>query len=417
MAACGGGAAETRPPASAPLPDDEPEAPAARRRLRARCRRHPSTSRKARRACKRRTRSARRSCSSKRSPTIRTTRAPQLDLGIAREMQNDAKGAEAAYRRAIEIEPGLAEALNNLGVLLRDRGDLDEAVALLRARGQEQPAFGVGAGQPRPGAGRSRRCGGRRARVSRGDRDRTERGDDAGEPRPVVDRARRRGGRARAATHRARGGVGQSSGAGRDRQRPAPCGRRAGRAASDARRGANRHAADAGDSVASSRSRSARPTIATARSPRSNRRSRSIRSTPPRTTCWRTCWPPPAACPTRASTTSATSRSNPRARKPSKRARRLKLLKAKYAPCLWQRAELRAALVHGRARAGHEDLVALAARSLRLDEPRFAEQPRGRGARFLQLRALEDLADELPAGASTAAAISSARMYSSKLKN
>ena len=35
-------------------------------------------------------------------------------------MQDDPRGAAAAYARAIEIDPNFAEALNNLGVLRRD---------------------------------------------------------------------------------------------------------------------------------------------------------------------------------------------------------------------------------------------------------------------------------------------------------
>lgn len=54
-----------------------------------------------------------------------------LDLGIVREMLDDKQGAESAYRKAIEVDGTLAEALNNLGVLVRERGALDEAVALL----------------------------------------------------------------------------------------------------------------------------------------------------------------------------------------------------------------------------------------------------------------------------------------------
>jgi Flp pilus assembly protein TadD len=46
-------------------------------------------------------------------------------------MLEDLEGAEVAYRKALEIDPSFAEAQNNLGVLLRDRGSLEEATDLL----------------------------------------------------------------------------------------------------------------------------------------------------------------------------------------------------------------------------------------------------------------------------------------------
>ena len=57
-----------------------------------------------------------------------------LDLGITAEALGDAKAAEQAYRKAVELAPDLAEAHNNLGVLLRDRDELEEAVVELNPR-------------------------------------------------------------------------------------------------------------------------------------------------------------------------------------------------------------------------------------------------------------------------------------------
>jgi Tfp pilus assembly protein PilF len=55
-----------------------------------------------------------------------------LDLGIADEALADTAGAEKAYRLALGAQPDFAEAQNNLGVLLRERGELSEAVSLLQ---------------------------------------------------------------------------------------------------------------------------------------------------------------------------------------------------------------------------------------------------------------------------------------------
>ena len=54
-----------------------------------------------------------------------------LDLGIASELLGDAAGAENAYRRALKSKPDLTQAQNNLGVLLREKGELPEAIKLL----------------------------------------------------------------------------------------------------------------------------------------------------------------------------------------------------------------------------------------------------------------------------------------------
>lgn len=55
-----------------------------------------------------------------------------LDLGLAFELQGQPGPAEAAYRRALEIDGTFPEALNNLGLLLREEGRQDEAVEVLR---------------------------------------------------------------------------------------------------------------------------------------------------------------------------------------------------------------------------------------------------------------------------------------------
>ena len=51
------------------------------------------------------------------------------------------KAVILAGGKAIELDDKLAEALNNLGVLLRDRGELDEAVALLERIVADQRAM------------------------------------------------------------------------------------------------------------------------------------------------------------------------------------------------------------------------------------------------------------------------------------
>ena len=38
----------------------------------------------------------------------------------------------ACYRRVLELKPDLAEAHNNLGIVFKDQGKLDEAVACYR---------------------------------------------------------------------------------------------------------------------------------------------------------------------------------------------------------------------------------------------------------------------------------------------
>jgi tetratricopeptide (TPR) repeat protein len=51
-----------------------------------------------------------------------------FDLGLARQDLRDYAGSAAAYRKAIEIKPDHAEAALNLGVVLQDSGDIDNAM-------------------------------------------------------------------------------------------------------------------------------------------------------------------------------------------------------------------------------------------------------------------------------------------------
>lgn len=64
-----------------------------------------------------------------------------LDLALAHEMLETYDEAEAAYRRCLAIDPEFAEALNNLGALLRDTERTDEGIAVLRDAIRVRPAF------------------------------------------------------------------------------------------------------------------------------------------------------------------------------------------------------------------------------------------------------------------------------------
>lgn len=59
-----------------------------------------------------------------------------LRLGNVRRELGDERGAEAEYRRALALQPGLAGARIALGNLLRRRGDLEEATAILEPAAQ-----------------------------------------------------------------------------------------------------------------------------------------------------------------------------------------------------------------------------------------------------------------------------------------
>jgi tetratricopeptide (TPR) repeat protein len=51
-----------------------------------------------------------------------------FDLGLARQDLRDHAGSAAAYRKAIETKPDHAEAALNLGVVLQESGDIDDAM-------------------------------------------------------------------------------------------------------------------------------------------------------------------------------------------------------------------------------------------------------------------------------------------------
>src|SRR5690606_37340706 len=65
----------------------------------------------------------------------------RLDLGLAHEMREDLAAAESAYRGAIDVDPAFAEALNNLGALLRDTERGEEGIAMLRRAIEARPGF------------------------------------------------------------------------------------------------------------------------------------------------------------------------------------------------------------------------------------------------------------------------------------
>lgn len=131
LAACGGGAAETRPSASAAdarLADAEstaPEASALVRQGEAKLSQSDAAGAKElfQQALAQHPDDAR----------------AALDLGIANELLSDLPGAEAAYRRALKAKPDLSQAQNNLGVLLRERGELGEATSLLERAAAAAP--------------------------------------------------------------------------------------------------------------------------------------------------------------------------------------------------------------------------------------------------------------------------------------
>ncbi len=64
-----------------------------------------------------------------------------LDLGLTREMLDDAEGAEEAYRSALRADATFAEALNNLGALQRDTDRLEDGIASLREAIRIRPGF------------------------------------------------------------------------------------------------------------------------------------------------------------------------------------------------------------------------------------------------------------------------------------
>ena len=55
-----------------------------------------------------------------------------FDLGLARQDLHNYPAAAAAYRKALGLKPGYAEAALNLGIALQEGGDLDEAMRAYR---------------------------------------------------------------------------------------------------------------------------------------------------------------------------------------------------------------------------------------------------------------------------------------------
>ena len=67
-----------------------------------------------------------------------------FDLGLSRHDLRDHEGAAHAYRKAIELNPGHAEAALNLGVALQGSGDLEDAMRAYREAYRLRPeSFGT----------------------------------------------------------------------------------------------------------------------------------------------------------------------------------------------------------------------------------------------------------------------------------
>jgi tetratricopeptide (TPR) repeat protein len=64
-----------------------------------------------------------------------------FDLGLARQDLRDHAGAAAAFRKALELKPGFAEAALNLGTVLQDKGDIDAAMGAYAAAYRLRPAM------------------------------------------------------------------------------------------------------------------------------------------------------------------------------------------------------------------------------------------------------------------------------------
>jgi tetratricopeptide (TPR) repeat protein len=67
--------------------------------------------------------------------------AAHNNLGIALRDKKDLEGAIAAYKKAIELDPKLALAHNNLGAALRDKKDLEGAVAEYKKAIEINPTY------------------------------------------------------------------------------------------------------------------------------------------------------------------------------------------------------------------------------------------------------------------------------------
>ncbi len=73
-------------------------------------------------------------------PVDRAAASREFAIAVARHQAGDAPAAADAYRRALVLDPGMAEAHNNLGVLLR-RDDLAGALALFRRAIAARPGY------------------------------------------------------------------------------------------------------------------------------------------------------------------------------------------------------------------------------------------------------------------------------------
>jgi uncharacterized protein (TIGR02466 family) len=65
----------------------------------------------------------------------------RYELALARQLAGQREAAIAGYRRVLEVEPGHVNALNNLGVLLLESGDLEGAAAACRSALDSRPDF------------------------------------------------------------------------------------------------------------------------------------------------------------------------------------------------------------------------------------------------------------------------------------
>jgi tetratricopeptide (TPR) repeat protein len=65
---------------------------------------------------------------------------PWVNLGIVRSMHGDSGAAEAAFKRALDVDAGNAEAHNQLGMLYRRTGRLEEARASYNAGLKRHPS-------------------------------------------------------------------------------------------------------------------------------------------------------------------------------------------------------------------------------------------------------------------------------------
>ena len=65
----------------------------------------------------------------------------RYELALARQMAGANASAIASYRRVLELDPTHSDALNNLGVLLQQNGDLDGAITAYRGALAARPDF------------------------------------------------------------------------------------------------------------------------------------------------------------------------------------------------------------------------------------------------------------------------------------